>query len=193
MPDNCVQLSPSLSWVHSRRIIVIQTEQSAAAMSRKIVQHPFRWERPSVLWNLTNASTVAALFAAVAATLPSRQLGLVSAYFAKSSRTLICDRVLFATCGLFSGILTHKLLDLLRLRILKALFQYHGWVTHPKSTKTKVRTYCLVSYRKHDKSTYGAYVWFNATQCWCCLGIFLQHLTSDLQRHAPWFSMRTYG
>ena len=107
-------------------------------MSRKITPHPFRWEKPSAWWNVTNRSTVAALVAAVAATLPSQQLGIVSSRFSDVTSALFCDRLVFATLGALVGCVSHQVLDFLRLRILKRLFQYQGWVTHPRATKTKV-------------------------------------------------------
>ena len=96
-------------------------------------------QKPILLWNLTNPSTAGAVFAGLAATIPKRHIPFLPSVLDRIGGSgEASQRVLLSLVGFLFGYLSWKGCDVLRLRALKSLLSYQGWVTHPKATKTKV-------------------------------------------------------
>ena len=98
------------------------------------IQHPFRWDAPNPLWDLTNLSSVLVVFSAAGAAAPS--------LFTRLSDVIpggvLSNRIAFGVLGLVEGLVVYKVLQSVRQRLLTRLFTYLEWIKRPTSFKTKV-------------------------------------------------------
>lgn len=109
------------------------------------VEHSFEQPEPSIFNQLIQPIVVGSVSAAVLATLPVKSVFNLNQTLTTTTDELYYRSVL-AVSGLVLGYGGTKCLKWLRRALVKASLTYRGWITHPKSLKTKV---CFSSIMDH--------------------------------------------
>ena len=100
------------------------------------IQHPFKQQRPRALRRYVTPTTAGAVLSATVLMYPALILDDASDWAG--------NRLLQAFVGFVGGYCGYLLLNYFRLRLLTAMLAYDGWVTAPKSIKSKVGQYAAV-------------------------------------------------
>ena len=128
---NCVDGQSSCRSQASCRLASLLLQMSTDMRKSSSVAHPFTPAQPSLLRKYVTPTTVGAL---ISATLLASPLGddVIGGELAG-------HQFLQAIFGFVVGYSGLKSFLWLRLKLLRSLLTYRGWVTAPKSLKTKVR------------------------------------------------------
>ena len=108
-------------------------------MGRKL-NHPYFPKKRNPLWAVTHPFSVGTLTAAVSVAIPYGNLQNWSATILEKlpGGNHISARIPVALLGFLCGYSSVKGWHHLRMKMIKYLLSYFGWMTSPKSMKTKV-------------------------------------------------------
>ena len=114
------------------------------------VKHPFKVKPRNPLWDFITPINTGLLVGVTLAAFP-RAISVGGKYTEYITDILLKSNVIprqlcVAGLGFVAAYITAKTLNWIRWKLVKSLLTYTGWVTSPKSLRTKVQYMMLVSF-----------------------------------------------
>ena len=123
---------------------MVHCEKKQEIMVKKM-QHPYFPKKRSPLWAVAHPVSVGVITSAVSASLSNVKVNTLTSSLLEQlpGGNHVSPRIPLALVGFLFGFGGVKVWHRLRMRLIKSLLSYFGWMTSPKSAKTKVKPYYI--------------------------------------------------